>query len=100
MANTTPISVERSLRQFGVHISTWRKLQRITADELAERAGVSRGTVYALEHGRGNPSLTNVLRVLRAIGVMDTVVSAADPYATEVGRLRIDEVLPERVRRS
>jgi hypothetical protein len=29
---------------------------------------------------------------------MDIVVQAADPYETDVGRLRVDEVLPKRVR--
>jgi hypothetical protein len=36
--------------------------------------------------------------VLRIIGIMDTVVAAADPYQTDVGRLRMDEILPKRVR--
>jgi hypothetical protein len=30
---------------------------------------------------------------------MDRVVEAADPYTTDVGKLRADEVLPNRVRR-
>jgi hypothetical protein len=29
---------------------------------------------------------------------MDSVVAAADPYQTDVGRLRMDEILPKRVR--
>jgi hypothetical protein len=36
--------------------------------------------------------------VLRIIGIMDTVVKAADPHETDVGRLRMDEILPKRVR--
>ena len=34
----------------------------------------------------------------RIIGIMDSVVAAADPYRTDVGRLRMDEILPKRVR--
>ena len=43
-------------------------------------------------------STENLLRVLRTIGIMDSVVNAADPYETDVGRLRMDEILPKRVR--
>jgi hypothetical protein len=37
--------------------------------------------------------------VLRILGTLDGVVAAADPYQTDVGRLRVDEILPKRVRR-
>jgi hypothetical protein len=50
-----------------------------------------------LENGDG-ASLENVLRVARALGVLDSLVTALDPYATDVGRLRSQEALPERVR--
>jgi hypothetical protein len=50
-----------------------------------------------LENGEG-ASLENVLRVARALGVLDSLVAALDPYATDVGRLRSEEALPERVR--
>ena len=52
----------------------------------------------AIEQGRGTVSTENLLRVLRILGVMDEVVKAADPYETDVGRLRMDETLPRRVR--
>jgi hypothetical protein len=39
-----------------------------------------------------------VLRVARALGVLDSLVAALDPYATDEGRLRSEEALPERVR--
>jgi hypothetical protein len=50
-----------------------------------------------IESGAG-ASLESVLRVARALGVLDQIASAVDPYATEVGRLRSEEALPQRVR--
>jgi hypothetical protein len=50
-----------------------------------------------LENGDG-ASLENVLRVARALGVLDSLVTALDPYATDVGRLRSQEALPKRIR--
>jgi hypothetical protein len=40
----------------------------------------------------------NFLRVRRALGVIDGAVEALDPYRTDLGRLRSEERLPERVR--
>jgi transcriptional regulator with XRE-family HTH domain len=98
-ATTTPIAVSRALHQLGEHVATWRKLQGLSTTILAERAGIARGTLRAIEHGAGTASCEGLVRVLRVLGVMDRVVDAADPYSTDVGKLRADEVLPNRVRR-
>ena len=42
--------------------------------------------------------MENLLRVARALGVLDLLTKALDPYDTDVGRLRADEELPTRVR--
>lgn len=96
--HVTPIPVRRALRVLGEHVSTWRKLNRLTAAQVAERANISRDTLRAIEQGRGTVSTENLLRVLRILGIMDEVVNSADPYETDVGRLRMDETLPTRVR--
>jgi len=93
-----PLAVARALRVLGTHVSDWRKLQRLTTAQVAERAGISRDTLRAIEQGKGTASTENLLRVLRILGVLDGVVAAADPYQTDVGRLRADEILPKRVR--
>ncbi len=94
----TPLGVERALRVLGEHVSNWRKLNRLTAAQVAERANISRETLRGIEQGKGTASTENLLRVLRIIGIMDSVVAAADPYQTDVGRIRMDEILPKRVR--
>lgn len=43
-------------------------------------------------------SFEAALRVLNGLGVLDTAIDVLDPYNSEVGRLRADERLPERVR--
>jgi transcriptional regulator with XRE-family HTH domain len=95
----TPTSVARALRELGEHAATWRKLQRLPAATVAARAGISRSTLYEIEHGSGKASTENLFRVLNVLGILRPIVSAADPYTTDVGKLRADEVLPERVRR-
>lgn len=93
----SPIAVARALDELGRDLSTWRKLRHLTVEQVADRAGVSRSTVLRLEGGRG-ASLQNLLRVARALGVLDMLAKALDPYATDVGRLRSEEELPTRVR--
>lgn len=39
------------------------------------------------------------LKVSRALGQLDRVVEALDPYETDLGRARADWNLPQRVRR-
>jgi transcriptional regulator with XRE-family HTH domain len=93
----TPLPVRRALDTIGSQLATWRRLRGLTAQQVADRAGLSRGTVVALEAGRG-ASLENALRVARALGVLDLLAKAADPYDTDLGRARADEELPQRVR--
>ena len=93
----TPMAITRALAEVGDNLSTWRKLRRLTIEQVADRAGVSRSTVLRLEGGQG-ASLENVLRVARALGVLDQLTAATDPYTTDVGRMRADENLPIRVR--
>jgi transcriptional regulator with XRE-family HTH domain len=93
-----PPPVRRALRETGENLGVWRKLRGLTQAQLADRAGVSRQTVARLERADGGVSLENVLRILRALGLLDLLPRALDPYESDVGRLRADQQLPQRVR--
>lgn len=94
----TPAAVRRELARVGENLAVWRKLQQLTAAQVADRAGVHRQTVLRLEKGDGGVSLENTLRIVRALGLLDRVGTALDPYETDVGRLRSEQALPTRVR--
>jgi transcriptional regulator with XRE-family HTH domain len=94
----TPPAVRRALRRAADSLGAWRRLRGLTQAQLADRAGVSESTVYRLERGDGGVSVENMLRVLRALGLLETLPRALDPYESDVGRLRSDEQLPRRVR--
>lgn len=93
-----PVKVRQGATQLGEHLSTWRKLQGLTAEQLAERAGITRGTLRRLENGDPAVGLGVFLSVARALGQLDRVVDALDAYDTDLGRARADETLPRRVR--
>jgi transcriptional regulator with XRE-family HTH domain len=94
----TPSPVRRASRDIAEHVKAWRKLNGLTQSQLADRAGLDRKTVIKLEAGDSSIGLDVLLRLLNALGILDRVVEAADPYETDIGRLRADERLPERVR--
>jgi len=93
-----PRPVRRTLGSVADDLSAWRKLRGLTQAQLAERAGVSLNTLRRLERADPGVSLGNVLRVLRGLGLLDALPRALDPYETDIGRLRAEEHLPERVR--
>lgn len=69
----------------------------LTAQMVAERADITTVTLRRIEQGES--VCTDVLfRVLRVLGMLDVVVTATDPYLTDVGRLRVSEKLPKSVR--
>ncbi len=99
MAGRSSARTVRAARQLGENLATWRKLQNLTAEQVSDRAGVSRATLSKLEHGDLGVGLGVVLEVLRALGQLDAVVTATDPYETDLGRIRAGEALPRRVTR-
>lgn len=98
-ARPTPVKVSRAAQEIGAHLRTWRKLQSLTVEQVAQRAGVGRNTVGRLERGEATVGLDVLLGVLRALGQLDSLVTALDPYETDFGRARADQALPQRVRR-
>ena len=92
--------VGASAETLGSYLATFRKLLGLTVQQVAERAGVSRGTVSRLEAGDLGVSLGVLLAVCRALGVTDMLMSGMDPYETALGRAQADRMLPTRVRRS
>lgn len=99
MRRPSPIKVTRTAETIGEHLVVWRKLLGLTADQVAQRAGISRPTLRKIETGDATASMESFLNVLRALGRLDDVAQALDPYTTEFGRARADQSLPDRVRR-
>lgn len=61
-------------------IRVQRAIRDLTQAELAERAGVTRKSVNAIEAGRMVPSILLVLKLARVLGVsVETLFSLDDP---------------------
>jgi transcriptional regulator with XRE-family HTH domain len=89
----------RAAVTLGEHLTVWRKLLGLTAEQVSQRAGVSRSTLRRLEHGDLGVNLETYLEVLRVLGQLDRAVTNLDPYGSDLGRAQADRQLPQRVRR-
>lgn len=90
--------IERELTEFGQHVRGWRMVLGLTAQQVAERAGITRDTLRKIEAGDPGVGFGNVAQVLRALGVLGQVVNAIDPLGSDIGRLRAGNLSKKRAR--
>ncbi len=89
-------SVDRRLSALGERIRLARLRRRLTASLLAERAGMSRPTLRAIERGEPGVTFGAIANVLHSLGLeADLDVLAADD---ELGRKLQDLALTPRPR--
>lgn len=90
--------IHRQVTEFGEHVRGWRMVLGLTAQQVSERAGITRDTLRKIESGNPNVSFNSVTQVLRALGILDQLVDAADPLASDIGRLRAGRLTRKRAR--
>jgi transcriptional regulator with XRE-family HTH domain len=93
-----PIPALKALHKVGKDISNARRRRRITIQLMAERAGVSRGTIGKIEKGDPTTSIGGYSAVLFVLGMIDRLSNLVDAVYDLTGRQLIDEKLPQRVR--
>lgn len=90
----------QALSLLGKMIRVGRTERNMTAQELAERAGISRTTLYNIEKGEPGPEIGSVFEVASLVGVR---LFQLDDRALQIHDARLDEkltLLPKSVRRS
>lgn len=90
--------IDRQITDFGEHVRGWRMVLGLTAQQVAERADITRDTLRKIETGDPSVSFRNVAQVLRALGVLDQAVDAIDPLNSDIGRLRAGSLTKKRAR--
>jgi transcriptional regulator with XRE-family HTH domain len=60
---------QQLLQQLGARLKNNRRSQKLTAGDLALKAGISRVTLGAVEAGAATPTMGTYLRVMSALGV-------------------------------
>jgi transcriptional regulator with XRE-family HTH domain len=98
MVSELPAVIRKSAREIGQDFAGWRKVLGLTAAQVADRADLTRDTLRKLEHGDPSVSFHVVLRVARALGILDTLTTALDPLDTDLGRARAGQLERKRIR--
>lgn len=98
MAIDLPNAILRSAHEIGLDFAGWRKILGLTAAQVADRADISRDTLRKLEHGDPGVSFHVVLRVARALGILETLTQALEPLDTDLGRARAGQLERKRIR--
>ena len=79
----------RMLAQLGENLQLARLRRQLTASQVAQRAGISRNTLYLLEHGSGSGSIATLFSVLVVLGLEDDFSEVAKD--DELGR-RLEDI--------
>lgn len=85
-------STEQILETLGEQIKLARLRRRISVQAMAERAGISRATVWAIERGKHTVSIGHYAQVLSILGLEDDLLLLAGD--DELGRKLQDLGLP------
>ncbi len=85
-ANSLPAPVEASLKKLGSNIKTARLRRVITMQELAEKVGVSRQIIAAIEKGNATTSIGSYIKTLWMLNLLDDLHYVADPDNDEEGK--------------
>ncbi|WP_277925425.1 helix-turn-helix domain-containing protein [Sediminivirga luteola] len=84
-----PGPADRELTEFGEHVHGWRIVLELTAQQVAERAGITRDTLRRIEKGDSSVGFGNVAQVLRAPGVLEgEIAMMAEPIEPRLESLR------------
>ena len=98
--STTPIPVRRAVSKLGQDIRDARLRRRIPTEILAQRASISRMTLYKVEKGDVNVSMGTYATILFVLGMIDRLGNLADAGEDALGRQLEEERLPKRIRLS
>ena len=82
---------QKVLEQVGENIRLARKRRKLTALQVAERAGIDRTTLYHIERGNGKVSIAAYFNTLRVLGLQDDFLKLAadDEYGRKLQDLKL-----------
>ena len=95
--NTLPRAARQALIKLGEDITIARKKRRISTISMAERAFISRGTLYKVERGNPTVSMGVYATVLAILGLVEGLGQVADRRDDILGLDIEEERLPRNI---
>jgi transcriptional regulator with XRE-family HTH domain len=90
--------VTTACAEIGASLKTWRILYELKAVQVAERAGISLGTLRKIENGDPSVSVGAFMEVARSLGLLTQIAESLDPLNSDLGRARVTDTMPKRIR--
>lgn len=86
-----------AVKKLGADLRDARRRRRIATATLAERARISRATLYRIERGDPGVSMSSYAAVIFALGLIDNLRDAMDLRNDPIGLNLEVENLPKRI---
>jgi transcriptional regulator with XRE-family HTH domain len=96
--NPMPLPVERALVAAGDDLSLARRRRGLSTLSMAERAGISKKTLYRLEQGDPGVSWGAVIRVLNILNLLPEVNKALNTTNDALGLALMNKSVAKRIR--
>lgn len=98
--STLPLQVAERTKELGNRVRLARTRRGLSIAEVADKAGINRNTLNALELGKPGIGLGAYVTVLWALGIDKTLDAVAHPDADTHGKTLEASRRPARVRKS
>lgn len=93
-----PLPVERALVAAGDNLALARRRRKLSTSSMAERAGISKKTLYRLEQGDPGVSWGAVVRVLNILNLLPELNKALDTTNDALGLVLMNKAVAKRIR--
>jgi transcriptional regulator with XRE-family HTH domain len=92
-------AIADQIKALGANLKRARVRRRITQQQLADRAFVSRQLIVKIEQGNPSVSLGVLAQVLWCFGLLDDMAALANPDTDKHGKWLEEKELPKRVKK-
>jgi transcriptional regulator with XRE-family HTH domain len=99
-AHSPPAAVAQAIQQLGANIATARLRRQWRQQDLADKAGITRVTLAAIEQGKPGTGIGAYVAVLWALNLHEDLALLAAPDRDLEGQTLEAARLPERARSS
>lgn len=100
ISSTIPVPAAERAQELGNRVRLARIRRGMSLAELAQKAGINRNTLSALELGKPGVALGAYVTVLWALGLDNTLDAVAHPDSDSHGKTLEASRRPKRVRKS
>lgn len=96
--NPMPFPVKRALVAAGGDLALARRRRGFSTESMAQRAGISKKTLYRLEQGDPGVSWGAVMRVVNILNLLPELNKALDTTNDALGLVLMNKAVPKRIR--